>query len=301
MHSLLAVLLASFCSAGSSFCIRKNAEYSSSSNGYLFIHYVVSFLLSFAIYPEIWSTPWSPMICAIGAITGLFIVLLMQMTSRAITRGPAGLTFAFLNASSIFPASILFLVFGKDFGFHLSLFQVIGMSFVALGLFMAAKKQLGGNSVVTKEWVKYALACFLLQTLILTMFKWRCLSFTCEIPHALIPKGFTAQDDFWFMPGVFGMASIAQGVLLLKNKNKMRLIEGGFGTLGGIANGGSTALLLLAAQWAASPMENVLLFPLFAVSTIILCNLWANRFYHEKFHILPNAMCCVGIFVSALT
>lgn len=277
MQSVLAVFLASFCAAGSSFCIRKNAEYAPNSNGYLFVHYIVCFLIAFIIYPEIWSTPWKPMISLAGAVTGLFIVVLMKITSRAITKGPAGLTFAFLNASSIFPASILFLIFGKDFGFDLGVFQIIGMSLVVLGLFLAAKKHFGGNTSITKEWVKYALICFFLQALILTMFKWRCLFFTCDIPHVLIPQGFTVEDDLWFMPGVFGMASFTQGILFLRNRRKLHLIESGFGTLGGIANGGSTALLLVAAQWAISPIENVLLFPLFAVSTIVLCNLRTHR------------------------
>src|ERR1700733_14202533 len=98
MNSLLVVLLASCCAAFSSYCIKKNGEHFPNAQGYLLVHYLVGFLLSFLASTEIFRLWWNPTVLVIGAVTGLFHVLLMQTISRAITRGPSGLTFAFLNS-----------------------------------------------------------------------------------------------------------------------------------------------------------------------------------------------------------
>lgn len=299
--SLFGTLLAAGCAASSSFCIRKNAEYSPHANGYLWVHYFICLLLSLAIYPELFKTAWNPAMMFIGALTGLFIVVLMQITSRAISCGPTGLTFAFLNASSIFPALILFFLFGKDFGFSVTIPQIGGMLLVIGGLLLASRSNTGKSAKISREWLKYAIACFFLQTCILTLFKWRCLLFTCDTPHLLIPQGFTEQDDFWFMPGVFGMANLAQGILFLRERRRLQWSEMGFGVLGGIANASSTILLLLSTKWANSPTENALLFPIFAVATLVSCNLWARAFYKEEFNILANALCCIGIFIGSIS
>lgn len=299
MGSLFIVLLASFCAACSSYCIRKNGEYFPNAKGYLFIHYLVGFVFSFLASLEILSLQWSPIILFIGSVTGLFHVLLMRTISRAILRGPSGLTFAFLNSGSIFPAFILYCLFGNEFGFDINYQQITGMLLVVLGLFLASKNQSRGSVKVTKDWIKYTVACFLLQILILTVFKWRCL-FTCEGSHLLLPQGITQDDDLWFMPGFFGMATIAQFVLFAKDRRKLYFEESVLGFFGGIANAGSTFLLLIAAQWAVTPMENGILFPLFAITTILLCNLWGKKLYKEEFNLLANSLCCMGVLIGSL-
>ncbi|HEY4832999.1 MAG TPA: hypothetical protein VIH61_10620, partial [Waddliaceae bacterium] len=185
------------------------------------------------------------------------------------------------------------------FGFDITYQQIGGMLLVVFGLLLASKNQSGRNVKVTKEWIKYAIACFFLQVLILTIFKWRSL-FTCEESHFLLPKGMTIKDDLWFMPGFFGMATFAQFFLFVKGRKKLYFEEAFLGFLGGIANASSTFLLLVGAQLAVTPMENAIFFPLFAIATILLCNLWGKILYGEEFNLLANFLCCVGILIGSL-
>ena len=48
-------------------------------------------------------------------------------------------------------------------------------------------------------------------------------------------------------------------------------------------------MLLLATKSALS-FEKGILFPCFAVSAMILCNIWACKLYHEKFNYLTNVL-----------
>ena len=138
MSSLVFSLLAAGCTSLSSLFFRKNADNSTtgcSPSGYLVLFYFFSFILSFLFYPEIWNANINLIIVAIGACVGLLSSTLMLLTSHALKQGPAGLTFAFQNASAIFPGLILFLFLGSDFGFSCSYLQLTGMMLVLFGLF----------------------------------------------------------------------------------------------------------------------------------------------------------------------
>lgn len=222
----------------------------------------------------------------------------MLLTAQALKKGPAGLTFAFQNASAIFPGLILFLLLGSDFGFSCSYFQLTGMVLVLLGLFLGAKKESANQSGASSKWLKYALACFIIQILALTFIQARCVLFGCgEISGLFSDFTFTESDDVWFMPGQFGASFVMQTVIFLREDKRIQASEVIYGSLGGIANFSSTCLLLLATKFAL-PFEKGILFPCFAVASMILCNLWANRLYNEKFNLKTNALCSFGIFMA---
>lgn len=304
MSSLVFSLLAAVCTATASLFFRKNAsnaDYSSSSSGYLVIFYAVSFISSLIFFPSIWEVDINFIILAIGACVGLMSSTLMLWTSHALRQGPAGLTFAFQNASAIFPGLILFLLLGEDFGFSSSLLQLLGMVLVIGGLFLGTKQEFTVDRKVShhwSKWLKYALACFIIQILALTCMEARCLLFNLDEIGGFF-SNFAAKEaeDVWFMPGQFGASFGMQALIFLREKRKVQTSEAIYGCLGGIANFGSTGLLLLATKLAL-PLEKGIIFPCFAVTSMILCNVWANRLYQEKFNFKSNVLCSFGIFMA---
>ena len=237
---------------------------------------------------------WSPTLLCIGAVAGLMNVGLMLLVSEALRSGPSGLTFAFQNASSIFPNVILVLLFGASFGFVTTLLQIVGMCFVLLGLFMASSTD---EAKISKKWIIYVLGSFVLQIAILTLFQWRCLLFTCaDQTHALIPFSVLETEDAWFMPGFFGAALLSQLVVQKETVQTGNVI---YGSLGGVANALSTYFLLTATKWAL-PLEKGIIFPLFAVSVIVICNIWGYKIYRERVNIPALIFCVVGILVAGV-
>jgi len=223
----------------------------------------------------------------------------MLFTFQALRKGPAGLTFAFQNASAVFPGIFLFLIFGLEFGFAFSYFQLLGMVLVLVGLFLGVrgKNENSGSPPISKTWIKYAIACLLIQILALTCIQGRCVLFAEEKLNWFSSLAVLEADDIWFMPGQFGATVILQGVIFGWEKRKLKSKEVAFGSLSGFANCICTGLLLAATK-LASPSEQGILFPIFAVSTIVLCNLWARVLYQEKFNYTANGICALGIFVG---
>lgn len=292
-NALSLALLASIFTTLSSLFFRKNADRAilRSPSAYLLFFYFFALVASFVFTKGIWNTPVNFIILAIGACVGVFSSTVMFLTSRALSKGPAALTFAFQNASAIFPGLILFFFLGSDFGFSCSYMQLAGMCLVLTGLFLGAKREAETQSEVSSDWIKYALACFLVQIFALTFIQGRCILFE-GVDFKVSP-----EDDVWFMPGQFGAAFLIQLWLCLKNKQGVELREMAYGSLAGAANFSSNSLLLLATKFAL-PIEKSILFPLFAVSSMILCNVWANRLYKESFNLRTNAICSLGILMS---
>ncbi len=302
MSSLVFSLLAACCSALSSLIFRKNNDVSTTSGsptGYLVLFYFLSFIISLLVFPAIWNGNVNYVVVALGLCVGILTSTLMVVTSRALQQGPAGLTFAFHNASAIFPSLILFVLLGSEFGFSYSYIQLAGMALVLYGLFLGAKNETAGRSQASARWLQLALGCFIIQILALTFIQARCLLYDSHAASTFFSDApFTEADDIWFMPGMFGAAFVMQTVLFLHEKRRFQKSEVIYGCLGGVANFASTCLLLLATKYAL-PFEQAILFPCFAVGSMILCNVWSNRLYNEKFNLRTNALCSFGIFMAA--
>lgn len=295
MDGILLSVFAAVCASLSNLFVRKTANIHSSPYGHLTCHYFVSFLLCFFIFPNILKVPLSMPITCIGGSVGILNVVLMLLMCKALKQGPSGLTFALQNVSSIFPGVILFLLFGEEFGFDFTSTQALGIGLVIFGFFLTTKTRSG----VSLSWFKYALGCFLIQVLALSLIQWRCLLFEFDKPsHLLLPPTLLPDTDIWFMPGLFGAAFFLQLVIFLREQRRLTQTEMGYGVLTGLANGLSTYLLSLATKWAG-PQEQAILFPCFAVTTIILCNAWANKLYKEKFNIWANSTCALGVFIGS--
>ncbi len=281
---LFSFLAASSASLGN-FFFRKSAgttQKVGSLNGYLFFFFLSSFLFALCNSLIFFSRDFNLQVFGFGAFVGVLTLSVMLLTAKALEHGPAGMTFAFQNASAVFPGLILFLFLGEEAGFSSSITQAAGMLLVLLGIFIGAK----GTSKFSFTWLAFAIGCFLAQVLTLTMIQGRI---------AL----FESDRDAWFMPGQFGVATLFQGILYLKEKRKVAKTEAIYGILGGVTNFIATSLLLLATT-VALPFEQGALFPCFAVSALILCNAWAYKLYGENFNLKANLICTAGILISTL-
>jgi hypothetical protein len=296
MNASIFSFAAAGCAALSNLFFRKNSksdtQESLDTNGYLVCLYLFSFLLSLVSDPDLWQENINLAAFGIGACVGILNVLLMRLTAQALKCGPAGLTFAFQNASAMFPGVVLFLLFGSEFGFTCSLSQLLGITLVLIGLFLGTKK-ISNRSEASWAWLKIVLFSFIIQILALSLIQGRCLLFDSNIPLFTI----TEQGDKWFMPGQFGAALLWQLILFIREKNTLSSGSVIYGSLSGLVNFASTGLLLLATKHAL-PFEKGILFPCFSVATMLLCNLWANQLYKEPFNLKTNALCAFGIFMG---
>lgn len=301
MNALFFCFLASIFSALGNLLFRINAAKGSgvdNSKSYLFVFYLVSFIFSLVLNPQVLSTAPKFSMLLIGAMVGVINVSLMFITSKALAKGPAGLTFAFQSASAVFPGLLLFSIFGAPYGFSFTLMQFFGVSLVLLGLFAGTQRSSSDGKKASVQWLKYALALFCVQVMALSLIQGRCVLFDCEKVGGFLAQFSLSQaDDIWFMPGQFGISLLLQGAILINEKKPIQRNSLFFGVLGGATFFACTYLLLLSTK-IALPREKAILFPFSAVSTIILCNLWARQIYKEKFNFLSNGLCASGIFLA---
>lgn len=298
MKGILFSLLAAVCASLSNLFFRKNSQFNDNANGYLVCFYLSSFIFSLCLFPQIWQNHPNVTVIAIGSTVGILNVAVMLLISFALKKGPSGLTFAFLNASAIFPGLLLYLALGPSFGFSCSYTQMAGMVLVLVGLFWGTKNEKSDSSN-SNNWLKYIIILFSVQILALSLIQGRCVFFDENKLGPLSTLAFKESDDIWFMPGLFGAAFLWQLITLIKEKRKIVKHEIMYGLLGGISNFSATGLLLLSTKWA-QPFETAMIFPCYAVTTILICNLWAKRLYKEEFNYISNALCTIGIFLGVL-
>lgn len=297
MISIFLTFLAATSGAISNLILRVGSGTKDSSTFYLWCFYFSSFAFSFFIFPQLGKTEFNGIIFGIGCLVGFCTFGVMIYTAQALQTGPAGLTFAFQNASAVFPGLILFLLFGYHFGFSFSLFQLGGLMLVLMGMFYGTKKSSSlPSSNPSFIWLKYALACFFFQVCVLTLIQGRALLFH----ETFLGEGWlTEGSDGWFMPGQFGTAFLLQTLWLLRKKGSYPVRVGLYGFLGGGVNLVCTFLLLVATR-KALPSYQVMLFPFFSVAIIILCNIWATLLYKEPFNFGTNGICTAGILLGTL-
>ncbi len=72
-----------------------------------------------------------------------------------------------------------------------------------------------------------------------------------------------------------------------------------YGIAGGVANGACTFFLILAPQ-VATAWENAMIFPIFSVGIIIICNAWAQALYQERVNWWANLVCLVGLVIGTV-
>lgn len=298
--SLVLVFCGAILAAIANFFFRKNQDHGGSFLAFLTNYYLFSLLASLLITPQIFTTSWSPILSSIGGIAGALNVIMMVCTARALLNGPPGLTFAFQNAGAVFPAFLLFFLFGPTFDFILTTYHLIGIGAVLIGLYLGAQNK-NNHFSHFKKWLFFAIATFFAQGIILSMFQWRCLLFIpSSISHPLIPFSCSNDQDVWFIPGFFTAASLLMILLFsFKEKRLFTRKEFFYGSISGIFNGGTTFLLVLATKLAQGG-QKAILFPFFAVTVILFCSIWGKALYKEKVNWLAIGLCIFGVFFSLI-
>lgn len=295
------ILLAALLASAANYCMRKSIDAGGSARGYLVIQITFSFLIMILLNPvRVGNYTWDQTSVNIGLGGGIIFGLMMWGVGKALERGPPGLTFAVLNSASVLPAVILALLFGTTFGHPYTIFHGLGSLLVVAGLFWAGwSTEKNPNKGM---WAFYACIIFLLHALLLSFLQWWAMLLKkSQLPSSsLLPFSIDPSKIQWFMPAVLFVGAFLQIVIYLIYERKMpKGIEIGYGVLGGIINGACTFFLILAPQYA-TPRENAIIFPIFAVSIIIICNAWAQWLYKERVNWWANILCFAGILIGAI-
>jgi hypothetical protein len=300
MMGIQLILIAALFIALSNYCMRRSIDAGGTSKGFLMIQLFIVFLVAILLNPvRSGDYHWSNCMAGFAIAGGLVLALMMASLGRSLETGPPGLTFAALNASTVMPSILMVLLFGATFGYQYTLWNGIGSLFVVGGLFWAGWAT--SRSEQKSVWIMFITAAFFLHVLFLVFLSWRALFINFPGENGLF-LSFDMDDAKcqWFMPMVFCVAFLVQTAIYITAEKRIpRKGEVGYGIIGGIANGVGTFFMIRATEVSTS-VEHAIIYPLFAVTIIILCNIWGQWLYKEKVNWKANSLCVLGILVATL-
>ncbi len=300
MALFLAFAAAILCALNNLF-MRRSIDAGGSTKAFLVFVEGFSIFVAFILGPlKTGHYQWNTPIALIGLVAGVFLGIMMWALGRAMEQGPPGLTVAVLNSSVVVPAVIMVLLFGVSFGHSYQWWNGAGSTLVVLGLFWASWQTV--KSYENRAfWFTFAMLAFWCHVMFLIIIQWRAMLVNPHLPVSrLLPIRIDMNTTEWFMPMIFIAATIFLLVVFLKDERRVpKFVEVSYGFFGGVCNGACTYFLILAAQ-RATAIENAMIFPVFAVSLIMLCNSWGRVLYKEKVHWRAMAVCLVGLFIGTV-
>jgi len=301
MLGIQLMLVAGVFIALSNYLMRKSIDSGGTTKGFLVIQLLIVAFVAILLNPvRMGSYAWSPCMTFFGIAGGCVLALMMASLGRALETGPPGLTFATLNTSTVMPSIIMVLAFGGAFGYHYNIWNGLGSLLVVIGLFWAGK-QSSSLPAQKKQWLSFVSAAFFLHVLFLVFLSWRALFINYPGENGLF-LSFDMDDakNQWFMPVLFLTAALIQSFIFASHEKRgFRSGEILYGILGGTANGIGTFFMIRATE-VATHFEHAMIYPLFSVFVIILCNLWGQKFYKENIHWKAMALCLLGIFIGTI-
>ena len=103
------------------------------------------------------------------------------------------------------------------------------------------------------------------------------------------------------MPFIYFAAAAVQVCVYLfaSERRKPKGAECFYGFIGGGANSISTFFLIWATE-VASSLENIVIFPIFSVAIIVICNFWGQRLYQERVNWKACQVCALGLLVGTI-
>jgi hypothetical protein len=194
---------------------------------------------------------------------------------------------------------VMVLLFGGAFGYFYTTENAVGSILVVIGLFWAGWETLKSKKMI--RWGLFAFGAFILHVVFLVFMQWRALFINFPSENGLL-LSFAVEDarSEWFMPMIFLAATIIQTAIYLTSVKRFpNRYEVMYGILGGIANGVGTFFMIWATEVSTS-FEHAMIFPIFSVAIIILCNIWGKLLYKEKVNWWANAFCVLGILIGTL-
>lgn len=300
MTFLLYILLSSSFIALSNLCIRKSIDAEQSAGDpYLLYRLLISGAVT-GLFALLYSAAFSfsPLMIILGMVAGLLLGLLMWLTGRALKYGSPGLSFAIINGACVMPPLIMALLFGATYGHEFTLRHGLGAALVLIGLLWAGWER----SSINFTWLLLITSTFIVHTLYLSFFQWRALTLNPDLPHCFLLPFHTdpaSADTFTFV--MFITAGLSQYIFPTAHRTTITapwsfLL---FGIIGGAINGVGGFAMVKATEVALGSWEKAFVFPLYAVSLIALCNIWAMLLYKEKVNWYANLVCCAGILIGA--
>ncbi|MGR3973819.1 MAG: hypothetical protein QRY72_04550 [Candidatus Rhabdochlamydia sp.] len=299
MISILFMLLAGVLIALSNYLMRKSVDTGGTTKGFLVIQLAIVAVVATFLNPiRLGSYTLDLPTFSLAIVSGGVLSLMMFSLGRALEIGPAGLTFATLNAATVFPALILTALLGTAYGYTWSVSHTIGSLLVIVGLFWS-----GWSTFQTFDkprWLRVVLLMFTLHICFLVILSIRAF-FLTHSPQLLLTS--FDRSDFcsaWFMPLAFCAAAIFQGVIFFTTEKRFfSPSELMYGILGGCANGIGTFFMIRATE-VAQGNEQMILYPLLSVFVILLCNLWGQLLYQERINWKSTFLCLIGIVIAGV-
>ncbi|MBS0624729.1 MAG: hypothetical protein JSS32_01610 [Verrucomicrobia bacterium] len=297
---IILVFIASIFCAASNFCMRRSIDTGGTTRAFLVIQMTIACLVAILLGP-VKSQQFSinlPMI-VFGILAGLVFSSMLGALGRALQKGPPGLTFSILNASTVVPAVVMAAVFGAALGYSYTAWHAIGSVFVVIGLFWAGRGLEGLKD--RNGWLFFSLSMFSLHVLLLVLFQWRALLLNSQHPEEFA-SFFSAESirSPWFMTLMYGVAAFAQISIFLKTENRVpkgNEVINGF--MGGVTNSVCTYFLIWSTE-VASNLENAIIYPVFSVMTILLSNLWSEKVYQEQVNWRACQICGLGLLIGTI-
>lgn len=288
------ILVASCFASLSNFCMRRSIDSGGTARAFLTVQLSIAAIAALLVGPVRtgeFALNWP--VALSGMAAGFVLGWMLQTLGRALECGPPGLTFAMLNASTVMPAIVMALLFGAAFGCLYTPWHAIGSIFVIGGLFWAGK---GLHGLVDRRaWLFFSLLTFSLHVLFLVMMQCRVL--------ILNSKMISLASDLsspWFLFFIYLAAAVLQaGIYLSKERRAPKSEESFYGLFGGIGNAMSTFFLIWATE-AATALERAVIFPIFSIAIIVICNLWGQRLYQERVHWKACQLCLLGLIIGTV-
>lgn len=297
---IILVLVASCFTSLSNFCMRRSIDSGGTSKAYLMIQLTFATIVALLIGPirtQEFSVNGSIAILGLGA--GLVLGFMFLTLGRALEQGPPGLTFAILNASTVMPAIVMASLFGAAFGFIYTPWHAMGSILVLAGLFWAGR---GLDGLKDKRaWLLFATLTFACHLIFLIVMQWRALVLNWPNPNEL-GSAFTSSEmaSQWFMPFIYLAAALVQIVVYLTSEKRVPTkAEGLYGFVGGATNSISTFFLIWATE-VANSIENIVIFPIFSVAIIVICNFWGQKLYQERVNWKACQVCALGLLIGTI-
>ena len=296
---IFAILIAISFASLANFFIRKNIESNGTSSGYLICSFGFSFLTLGVSYKNLLLTPISYEMIGTGCMAVLLISLMLRITLATLRFGASGLTIAFQISGSIFPGLVLYFVFGESFGFAINSSLIIGLLLVIVGLFWSTSLEQTKSPSKKGLWLLLVISIFIIHLAFVSLVQARSLLFTKTPDHSLLFFRCSPEQDIWFMVGMLSIPFFLEFLTKINSARWPTKLELIYGSCGGLSNGLATYCLLFATE-AANPTLKNLLFPIFSVGIIVLCNLWGQLFFKEKVNWRANFLSLSGILLASL-
>ena len=293
------VLIASCFTSLSNFCLRRSIDSGGTSKAFLMIQLTIATIVALIIGPiRAGEYTFNGSIAFLGIGAGLILGFMLLTLGRALEKGPPGLTIATLNAATVMPAIIMALLFGAAFGYIYTPWHAIGSVLVLAGLFWAGK---GLNGLKDKRiWLVFVTLMFVCHLSFLVVMQWRALILNGY--YSNVSSLFTAREmaSQWFMTFIYLAAALLMtGVYLATERRRPKTDECYYGVFGGVANSLSTFFLIWATEKAGS-LENAVIFPIFSVGVIVICNVWGQKLYQEQVNWKACQVCALGLVVGTV-